>query len=471
MKVQSISWKCLAVFFLVMMVGLQFVITSSSYRIDPALVQFSCLIYIPWILFVTLVFGFVGTYISLGLSLLLSPIIYFRSHLPYPFLHALGYMALSGAIYFFINQNRKVYVQEGIRLNHLESEENNLSNAHSKLLNKTHAYQAKIIRYSKLRELGEKLVLTLSLSETAGKVLELMAGLIGKADKAYVFLLDDHFKAFILTDSLDITPQGKRVSLSSQDPFNHWLLKNHQNLLIEDIKTDIRFQRIAHQSNVCSLIETPLITENKLIGAIRMESYCSGTFALEDLRLLDALTSVTSTSLKNARLYSEALALSLRDGLTNLFVPTYFHGELQKAFIQAKENHQSLYVMMADIDNFKEVNDRFGHSVGDATLKNVSEIFTKIVDSKFIPTRYGGEEFSAFFPELTLKEVSKIVEDFRKQVEENILPVRRENVSITLSIGISNIHIEDQGKDDLIHRSDLALYQAKHDGKNRICFK
>lgn len=471
MKIAGIGRPALTVLFLVVIISSQFVITSHTREVPAPFIRLTCVIYIPWILLTTFVFGVIGTFTAWLISAILIPIIYLRVHLPYPFLCVTAYTFLTAVLYFFLTRYEKAGVEKRIVLHDLEAQGNNSSQEYHKRSEEIRAYKGKISHYSNLRQLGEKLVSTLSLYEAAHKTLQLTAEFIGKGDKTSLFLLDDNLHHFTLAHQMDLRSQGRNLSSDPQDAFNHWLLRNRQNLLVEDVKADFRFQDSIKESGVSSLIAAPLVTENKLIGAIRLESHEPRAFTLEDLRLLAALTSVTSTSLKNAHLYNETLKLSIKDGLTELFVPTHFHQELQNAFIQAKKNQQSLCVMMADLDDFKGVNDRFGHTVGDTVLKKVAGILAHKIDVRFIPTRYGGEEFSAFFTSLSLEEVHRMIEELRAAIAEGSLDIRREVLKVTLSIGLSNIREQDQGKDDLLHRADQALYEAKRSGKNRICLK
>jgi two-component system cell cycle response regulator len=150
-------------------------------------------------------------------------------------------------------------------------------------------------------------------------------------------------------------------------------------------------------------------------------------------------------------------------------MPIYFHQELEKAFENTKRNHQPLSVFISDIDDFKKINDQYGHTVGDVILKKIGEVFRHIIEPCYVPTRYGGEEFSAIFPNWNLEKTHKIAETLVKSIAQIPFEVRREKFRVTLSLGICQNDPVQMTKDDLLHRADQALYEAKRSGKNKIC--
>lgn len=460
--------RILAVGLFLSLTAFQFMTISPSLRIDPSWVEMSCIFYALVILLASIGFGILGILYGFIPSLVLTALVYSRaSHNP---LWLIGtFTILSLVLFIYMTHHQKQKVKKQIVFLDFESQWNDSSNEYSKHKGILRSYKNKIDRYSTLRQLGEKLTSTLSLEETAKKTLELSHQLIGKGDHSNLYLLDETLKSFKLTHQLCLTLDGKNLFKNSSDAFNNWIMKHRQNLLIEELQSDFRFEENARESTIASLIAAPLITEDKLIGTLRIESHKASIFQLEDLRLLSALASIASTSLKNARLYSETLELSIKDGLTGLYVPSYFHEELEKAFNNAKRNHQTLSTFISDIDDFKKINDQYGHMVGDAILKKIGEVFRQIIDPIFVPTRYGGEEFSAFFPNWNLEKTRKIAEILIKKISQIPFEVRREKFQITMSLGICQNDPSQITKNDLLHQADQALYEAKRSGKNRIC--
>ena len=414
-------------------------------------------------------YGSLGAFVSGAFSALSVTFFYFRLHLGFPWLWHLTFFSISGIIFYFIIQMYKVNVRDRIELNDLEASYNDLSLVHQKSVQTVKSIKNKIRRYSQVRELGEKLASTLSLNEVANRTLKLLHELVGKGDTISLFLLDQNLKSLVLTHEIHLTERSRSTPADAHDVFNLWMMKNRQNLYVENVNADFRFEKNTNHAHAASLICVPLITGNKLIGTIRMMSQDPQCFAIDELRVLSTLASIVSTSLKNAHLYGETLELSLRDGLTGLFVSTHFRQELQKAFDISQKNQQPLTVLMADIDDFKKVNDQFGHTVGDSVLKKISETIREVIDDAYIPTRYGGEEFSAFFPGWDLGKTHSLAEELRQRIAGISFDIRRKELHVSISLGISSRNAEDLSQDQLLQRADTYLYTAKKEGKNRVC--
>lgn len=461
--------RVVAVGCLIALFAAELIATRGALKIPPLWLELSCLFYIPIILLASHGYGVLGAFSVSTLSMTFATLVHMRARLPNPLGCILMYALSAIVLYIYFVLEQREVVKKRIVYNDLDAQWNEVSKEYSRHTGLVKSCKNKIVRYSTLRQLGEKLISTLSLNETSKKMLELSRDVVGKGDLSSLFFLDDNLKSFTLAHQIQLTEASKRIAADPGDAFNTWIIRNRQNLIVEDLRSDFRFEENAKGKPTLSLIAVPLITENKLIGAVRIESTASKAFQLEDLRILATLAHVASSSLKNARLYAETLELSMKDGLTGLYVPTHFHHEFQKAFLHARQNAQTLSVFMADIDNFKMVNDRFGHTVGDTVLKKISEIFRYDIDSAYVPTRYGGEEFSAFFPNWDLEKVATLAESLRKKVSEIPFEIRREPLQITLSIGVCQLKEEDMTKEQLLFRTDLALYQAKRSGKNKVC--
>lgn len=155
---------------------------------------------------------------------------------------------------------------------------------------------------------------------------------------------------------------------------------------------------------------------------------------------------------------------SVRDSLTNLynhrFIMELIEGEIEKAI----KNKTSLCLMMLDIDYFKQVNDSYGHQIGDRVLKYVSKLIQlNMRDTDFVG-RYGGEEFMILLPETKLYEAYEFAEKIRSDIQNYSFTV--ENLNVTISIGLAEYHAED--RKTFVDRVDELLYQAKDKGRNRI---
>ncbi|MDD5772026.1 MAG: diguanylate cyclase [bacterium] len=163
--------------------------------------------------------------------------------------------------------------------------------------------------------------------------------------------------------------------------------------------------------------------------------------------------------------------LSNKDGLTELFNHRHFHELLEKEIKRSKRFAHRFSLLMIDIDNFKNINDTLGHFEGDRILRNISKFFSQSVRDIDQVCRYGGEEFTIILPETDKNGALILAHRLRLMVPVTINKsnLSYNNIETTISIGLSCYPVDAQMKDELIKSSDLALYQAKHLGKNRVC--
>ena len=123
---------------------------------------------------------------------------------------------------------------------------------------------------------------------------------------------------------------------------------------------------------------------------------------------------------------------------------------------------------MLDIDHFKKINDTHGHLCGDYTLRKISELLQELVRTSDILGRYGGEEFCCVLPETPFDQAVVLAERCRDQIAVSPLSCTDQQTRVTVSIGVTGMN-RDDSLDSIIKRADDALYQAKHEGRNRVC--
>lgn len=169
------------------------------------------------------------------------------------------------------------------------------------------------------------------------------------------------------------------------------------------------------------------------------------------------------------RLIKEIKNFSVHDGLTGLFNRQYFMEQLEELLVYTERYPQPLSVLMLDLDYFKQVNDRFGHDTGDQTLKAVAAVINKECRKTDIPARYGGEEFIIACPNTGKDEGYQLAERIRKAVKALSPRELGFRGTQTISIGVMSTR---PGKliesPFLMKEADNALYQAKHEGRNKI---
>jgi diguanylate cyclase (GGDEF)-like protein len=163
-------------------------------------------------------------------------------------------------------------------------------------------------------------------------------------------------------------------------------------------------------------------------------------------------------------------AMVLEDGLTGIHNRRYLDKRLEEEFFRFKRNGRSLSLIMLDIDNFKHINDTYGHPFGDTVLKELAKTCKSITRGSDILARFGGEEFCFILPESETKGASVFGERLRRAIADLRIKYEESNkeISLTVSIGISVLDSSTESCEILLKKADAALYYSKNHGKNMV---
>jgi diguanylate cyclase (GGDEF)-like protein len=192
--------------------------------------------------------------------------------------------------------------------------------------------------------------------------------------------------------------------------------------------------------------------------------------SIEKVQTLEIFAAQAVTALQSARQVDEIKRLTFIDALTPAFNHRYFQEALAKEIHRHSRSGHEFGLAMLDIDNFKRINDTFGHPIGDDILKGlVDELLTNARDTDVV-ARYGGEEFAIIFPETPSQSVRDAANRFRELIERRDFPLPQlgRGLHITVSIGVASYPRDGVTSADLISRADEALYFAKKHGKNLV---
>jgi diguanylate cyclase (GGDEF)-like protein len=188
-----------------------------------------------------------------------------------------------------------------------------------------------------------------------------------------------------------------------------------------------------------------------------------------DLIIVGRVILKFSVQSKVDRLFYDEIYLSKYDELTGLVGRKFFQRHLQLEFARARRYNHALSLLIADVDNFKKVNDKHGHHVGDIILnfvgKTIAHCVRKNVD---VPARYGGEEFAVLLPEVPLKAAQTVAEKIRGRIEKLIITYNEHSLQVTISVGVSSNQEGFFTPDELVREADTRLYRVKQSGKNRV---
>ncbi len=233
-------------------------------------------------------------------------------------------------------------------------------------------------------------------------------------------------------------------------------------MIVNNVKEDDSFHD-KKGSNVDSIICIPLVANDEPIGVINITNKEDSTgFTDEDQKLLLAMGSQAAAAIHRAKLYN----LAIKDELTGLFIRRFFTHRLQEEIRRANRYQQEFSIIMIDIDHFKQVNDTYGHAIGDKALVFLARKMESSLRGPDVPCRYGGEEFIILMPETGTQGAKMVAERLRKTLEENKVPEMGR--SITISLGVATFPMHGEEAAEIMNAADMALYAAKEEGRNRV---
>lgn len=355
-----------------------------------------------------------------------------------------------------------------IKLEKLEERINLLNNSVSEKEVNISSVEEKLKRYSVLKEVVESLSAVLMLEDINRLIIDKALKIIGKGDRGLLFLVDTEKQDLMLASSLG----AEKVKTKKGDVFDHWVLRHRKSLMVEDTTRDFRFsaEEASRENGLFrSLIATPLVSENKVIGALRLDSPREFTYSQDDLRLLDIISDFAAVAIQNGLLYSKTQELAIRDGLTGLFVRRYFTERFKEEIKRIAGKKKSLSVILLDIDHFKKYNDEYGHTSGDLVLKHLASAVNSMTKEGDIAARYGGEEIIIMLLGMDRPQAAAKAEALRKVIKDKPLMLRRNKADITVSIGVSSYPDDAILEEELIRIADQRLYKAKARGRDRVC--
>lgn len=210
----------------------------------------------------------------------------------------------------------------------------------------------------------------------------------------------------------------------------------------------------------------PLMAEEKVIGTIWM---LAQQFTQHDQTAATIFSGQVAMALENTRLYQHIQQLAITDELTKLYNRRGLMELGNREFDRARRFNRSLCAIMFDLDDFRRVNNTFGHAVGDEVLREVAARCRTVLRSTDVIGRYGGEEFSVLLPETDITGTEEIAERLRTNVSVAPIDTSKGRVRISISLGVAAHGEQCESLTELLDWADQGLYMAKRNGKNRVC--
>ncbi len=211
-----------------------------------------------------------------------------------------------------------------------------------------------------------------------------------------------------------------------------------------------------------------LSTANKVYGYVGL--FRETPFDTQEELIFGKFCSHIALTLEKIRLFNEIKMLSIHDGMTGVFNHAYVIGEVDSEIERAKRYDATFSLILLDVDNFKEINDSYGHLAGDFVLKSMAQLIEKNLRTIDMVGRYGGEEFIVILPQTDLKNAHIAGERLRQAVEATTFLHDDKMIQLTISLGVATYQ-DGKNTQSLIKIADDNLYRAKKEGKNKICYE
>jgi len=219
-------------------------------------------------------------------------------------------------------------------------------------------------------------------------------------------------------------------------------------------------------SESCARMCIPLISFGQTLGLLVLDSDQNDAFNSNDVQPLESVADICATAIQNAHYVERVKQLAYLDGLTGIFNRRFFELRISEEIERASRFDTGMAVIMIDIDQFKRLNDEFGHLLGDEVLRQVSSIFHGQLRKIDVVCRYGGEEFAILLSQTSPEHAMAVAEKLRKMAESWQFPgVPR---PVTISAGVANYAEHGSTRDDLVKAADAGLYAAKQAGRNCV---
>ncbi|MEO7908095.1 MAG: sensor domain-containing diguanylate cyclase [Roseiflexaceae bacterium] len=319
-----------------------------------------------------------------------------------------------------------------------------------------------------LYEISLRLGSTLDLPQLLREVLSLTAATFAAA-ASRIFLFDERAGDLVVTAGPSAAPDDSAtLRLPLEGTIAGWVVRNGDGMIRNEPQDD---QLVVTKSETGvargKVICVPLKNAERTMGALMLVNQRDDPdFSEEDLRLLTTIAGTISMMVANARLYQRAI----RDALTGAYNRGAFDNILQEYWNIWRATGQEFALILLDLDDFKQVNDRFGHSVGDVVLQSVTKLLWEALRQEDSIFRYGGEEFAVLLRSVSdTKMVAIIAERLRTALDceltiNNLVSVK---LSASLGVALHPLHGTSSPR-ALLDAADDAAYHAKRNGKNQV---
>jgi diguanylate cyclase (GGDEF)-like protein/putative nucleotidyltransferase with HDIG domain len=315
-----------------------------------------------------------------------------------------------------------------------------------------------------LHEIAQTIGSSLNLQDTVSLVSSKLRAIV-PFDTCIIYLVDEKtgkaMPAHVAGENFDAFAK-RRINIG--DGITGWVIANARSMCNATPELDLVGVPEEITKSIRGVLVSPLIREDGAFGAITLYSKSRISYTSEHVRLLESVAQHASSALNNALTFEKTKESALTDPLTDLPNARAFYMMLEQRIAEGQRlNKESLSVISMDLDDFKKVNDAYGHAVGDRMLASIAKIIKKEMRQMDILARYAGDEFVAIMPMSSATMANMIAERIRTAVESQKYPVRTgKTVEIGISIGVACFPADGETTEELLTTAARNMQHDKH---------
>ncbi|MGB9804314.1 diguanylate cyclase [Desulfofundulus sp.] len=254
-----------------------------------------------------------------------------------------------------------------------------------------------------------------------------------------------------------------------EESFTGWVLESGEPEIVYDVREEPRLRQEPGLFQVLrSLMVIPLLADTRKLGVLVIGDKRPFAFYENHLHTISVICGQAAVAIANTILMERLVESANTDGLTGIYNHRYFTYRADLEYRRTREAGLPLALIMLDVDNFKLINDRFGHVAGDAVLVELAGLLRDAVGEAGVVCRYGGEEFAVLLPGCDAARAGALAGELRRLVREHQFAVEGMPRQVRISLGVASCPRDALDVTTLVQRADQALYGAKKAGKDRV---
>jgi diguanylate cyclase (GGDEF)-like protein/putative nucleotidyltransferase with HDIG domain len=318
-----------------------------------------------------------------------------------------------------------------------------------------------------LHEIAQTIGSSLNLSDTVTLVANKLKSIV-PFDSCVIFLVDERSGKAVAAHAVGEEAEmfsSRRLTVG--DGITGWVIANSRSMCNASPELDLVGVPDAVVKRFRGVLVSPLLREDGAFGAIALYSQSRTSYTTEHVRLLESVCQHASSALNNALTYEKTRESALVDPLTELPNARGFYMMLEQRLAECQRmNRESLAVICMDVDDFKIINDKYGHSIGDRLLASVAGVVRRELRQMDILTRYAGDEFVAIMPMASSKMAASIADRMRNAVEEQLFSVRAGTmIGLGVSLGVACFPEDGETSEELLTAAARRMQRDKHGRK------